>query len=787
MDYAIFMLDVDGHVVSWNPGACRITGYEQSEAVGQHFSKFFLAEDVERGTPEQELAAARLHGRAEEEGWRLRKDGLRFWANVVVTPLHDDAGRLRGYANVVRDLTERRLSEERVRQADERFHKLVDAIGDYAIFLLDADGNVATWNQGARRAKGYTAEEIIGQSFAVFYTEEDRAAGRPAVILDTVRRCGRYEEEGWRCRRDGTLFWASVVISALKDQNQRVVAFAKVTRDLTERRESIEALRRSEERFRFLIDSVTDYAIYMLDADGNVATWNVGAERMKGYSAQEIVGQHFSVFFPPEDAQSGNPARELAIARSKDRFEEEGWRIRKDKSRFWANVVLTAIRGDHGELLGFAKVTRDLSTQLEARQFERKLIEERAARLAAERAEDQLRAAARAAEEANRIKDEFLATVSQELRTPLNAVVGWAAMLRNQTLDPALARPIEVIHRNAQAQVKIIEDILDVSRIVTGKLRLDPRRIDLVTVARDALELIRPSASAKQLSIELDAPAHVYLAGDAERLQQVMWNLLSNAVKFTDALGAIQIQLIDDATSVTVRVRDTGRGIDQALLPGVFERFKQGDASSDRRVNGLGLGLALVRHIVELHGGSVAAESAGAGQGASFSVRLPLNSAISAAPPAAPTSLRPLLGGMPHLHDQLRGVRVLVVEDNADSPDLVTTVLINAGAFVARGSSAASAVELLADFRPHVVVSDLVMPGEGGDSLIARIRALAAAEGGTTPAIALLPHSNEEERSCALEAGFNEHLPKPIDIDRMIEAIARLAAAMRARTPRATQ
>lgn len=632
IDYAIFMLDAEGHVATWNLGAEKIKGYTAEDVVGKHFGMFFTPEDLATDKPARELARAAEVGRAHDEGWRVRKDGSRFWADVVITALKDPDGNLRGFGKVTRDLTARRRSEDELRRAEHRFHGLVDAVADYAIFLLDPDGNVATWNVGAKNAKGYEADEIVGKHFSVFYTPEDRAAGKPEEILDAVRRLGRFEDASWRVRKDGTRFWADLVITAIRDEKGEITGFAKVTRDLTDRKKAEEDLRESEERFRFLVGSLTDYALYMLDHDGRVSSWNLGAERMKGYRAGEIIGTSFSAFFPPEDIRDGKPARELAVARETGRFEDEGWRVRKDGTRFWANVVVNAVRDESGTLLGFAKITRDLTARREAEATERTLLEEKAARGAAERAERQLReseeqyrVAAHEAETANRIKDEFLATVSHELRTPLNAIVGWSAILRQRPLDPAVAKGIEVIHRNAHAQVKIVEDILDVSRIITGKFRVEPMPTDMVALAREAIDVVGPSASAKEITVDLqpEDPNCVLLI-DPERLQQTLWNLLSNAIKFTDAGGTVRVVIRRETSRVIIEVTDTGVGIEPDFLPFAFERFKQADASTTRRYGGLGLGLALVRHIVELHGGSVAAESDGLGKGSTFRVTLPV-------------------------------------------------------------------------------------------------------------------------------------------------------------------
>lgn len=764
-DYAIFLLDAQGRVLSWNPGAERIEGYAAREVLGQHLSKFYTPEDVARGKPAHLLARASADGHVEDVGLSVCKGGKQFWASSVITALRGANGQLRGFGSVVRDLTELRSSEEDLLRAEQRFHQLVDAVTDYSIFMLDPTGHVATWNAGARTTKGYEAAEIIGQHFSVFYTAADRAAGRPEQILNVVRSKGRFAEEGWRVRKDGTLFWASVVLTTLRNERGEAVGFAKITRDLTERRAAERELRDSEERFRLLVEAVGDYAIYMISPEGEVRTWNLGAERMKGYTASEIIGQNFQLFFPEEDVRRGKPARELAVAASEGRLEDEGWRVRKDGSSFWANVVLTAIRGDRGQLLGFAKVTRDLSARRQAEEMERELMREQSARAIAE-------ALALEAEEANRIKDEFLATVSHELRTPLNAIVGWSSILRQRELEASVKRGIEVIERNAHAQVKIIEDILDVSRIITGKLRVDPKPMDLVSVIRQAIEVVRHSASAKQISIELQPTPACPLVGDAERIQQVVWNLLSNAIKFTSAGGRVTISVQKQDDALVLSVADTGMGMADDFLPFAFERFRQGDSSTTRRFGGLGLGLALVRHISELHGGSVSATSAGLGKGSTFRVTLPLHA-------VAPSSDEVAQGGEPAARRQrlglLSGLRLLLVEDDTDARELLRAILLDAGAEVECVSSADAALISLRSFRPQLLLSDIAMPGEDGYSLIRRIRALDAAEGGGIPSIALTASTREEDRLKALQAGFTSHIGKPVNPTELVAALASLA------------
>ncbi|MDP9150655.1 MAG: ATP-binding protein [Myxococcota bacterium] len=394
------------------------------------------------------------------------------------------------------------------------------------------------------------------------------------------------------------------------------------------------------------------------------------------------------------------------------------------------------------------------------------------ANAAAKRAED----AARRAEDASRIKDEFLATVSHELRTPLNAIVGWSSLLRGRSVDPYVAKATDVIYRNAQAQAKIIDDILDVSRIITGNLRLELEPADLESIIRDAIEVVRPSATAKDIAIQFAPRAEpCLLVADAQRLQQVMWNLLSNAVKFTGASGTITIAVRQDRSKFVVSVADTGRGIEPDFLPYVFDRFQQADSSTTRRVGGLGLGLAIVRHIVELHGGQAEAASGGSGKGATFTITLPVRALVPTTRPIE-RACSEAAGQAPRPSSvALRGVRVLVVDDEADARDLLATVLVEAGATVETAASAGDGFDRIRRFRPHVLVSDIGMPEEDGYALITRIRALDPQVGGRTPAIALSAYTRGEDRMKALSAGFTAHVAKPVDPGDFLGVVENLA------------
>jgi signal transduction histidine kinase len=384
------------------------------------------------------------------------------------------------------------------------------------------------------------------------------------------------------------------------------------------------------------------------------------------------------------------------------------------------------------------------------------------------------RAAREQAEEANRTKDEFLATLSHELRTPLNAILGWVQVLRSGKLDAdSAARALETIERNARSQAQLIADLLDVSRIITGKLRLDFKPVELPRIIDAALESVRPAADAKDIQLEISlAPLSSPVLGDADRLQQVVWNLLSNAIKFTPRGGRVTVRLRGSGANALIRVTDSGIGIRPDFLPYVFDRFRQAESTSTRSHGGLGLGLSIVRHLVEHHGGSVEVESAGEGQGATFTVQLPLRAELTEESPLDTTAIRMRVFSIP---DLLKGVRVLVVEDEADTRDLIALSLRQCGAEVAPAGTAEEALAELDLQVPDVLVSDNGIPGEDGYDMIRKIRARPPGRGADLPAVALTAYARAEDRLRALDSGFQTHLAKPIDPSELVATVARLA------------
>jgi PAS domain S-box-containing protein len=530
-----------------------------------------------------------------------------------------------------------------------------------------------------------------------------------------------------------------------------------------------ERRRSSAAHVRSILDNTLD-AVIALDAAGRVTFWNPQAEQTFGIPREQAIDRSLAEVILPE-AERAVFARILAQLTAADgeanlRLELEARRA--DGAPFPLELTITAIP-DGGEL-SFSAFARDITKRKhDDRERERLLAE-------AERARAQ-------AETASRVKDEFLSTLSHELRTPLTAIVGWTYLLRGGRLDEATAsRGLEAIERNAAAQARVISDILDLSRMVGAKFRLNVRTLQLAPVVAAAIEPLIPAASAKNLRIQtvLD-PSAGLVAGDPDRLRQIVWNLVSNAVKFTPRSGRVTVRVERDPPSgVRLVVEDTGEGISREFLPHVFERFRQGDSSNTRSHGGLGLGLAVARHLVELHGGTIDARSEGEGRGATFTVTLPIADPAQL-PPAAPAPLADpnqttsLMADAP----DLRGVRVLVVDDGEDVREVVSAVLGQCGAEVQAVGTASEALQTLARFAPHVLVSEVEMHGETGFSLIQKVRALPADRGGRVPAAALSAYSRTDDRVQALLAGFQIHVPKPIQPTELVAVVASLAARAR--------
>jgi len=489
-----------------------------------------------------------------------------------------------------------------------------------------------------------------------------------------------------------------------------------------------------DEHFRLLVESVLDYGIFMLDPEGRVQSWNSGAQRIKGYAADEIIGRHFSAFYPQAAQDKGWPAHELSVAKREGRFADEGWRVRKDGTQFWANVVITAVHDRTGRLRGFAKVTRDLT--------DRKRIEE--------------------LEKSERRINEFLAMLGHELRNPLAPIRNAVAILRAGPAgggDGPEQRAAGIIERQVHHLSTLVDDLLDVSRITSGKIALRAESLDLAGPVRAAMEAARPGMERRRQSLDFQHDgALLPVVGDPTRLTQIVLNLLDNASKYTPAEGHVLLALEKLDRLAVIRVRDDGIGIAPDLLPRMFGIFVQGDRSLDRSQGGLGLGLTLVRRLVDLHRGTVTATSAGAGRGSEFEVRLPLDSApaLDAPTPAPRTG-----GGAVY--------RVLVVDDNRDSTETMAILVGMWGHDVRVAHDADEAMQAAAEFRPRVVLLDLGLPEVSGYEVAERLRGLPELAG--VIIIAMTGYGQEEDRRRTREAGFAHHLTKPVHPDTLKEIL----------------
>ena len=695
-DYAVYILGSDGAIASWNPGAEKITGYRAIEAVGQNFSLLFTDEDRGAGVPARLLKEASLEGRSESECWLLRKDGSRFLASVVMYPVPGAAGFPEGFAMVARDVTGRAAAQEAVLENERQFHQLVEGVVDYAIFMLDPGGLIVNWNAGARRTIGYEPHEIVGQHFSRFYTKEDRTAGLPWRVLEIAAHEGRYEFEGWRVRKDGSRFWASVVVDRIRDADGAALGFAEITRDISDRKAAHEALRDSERQFRLLVEGVTDYGLFMLDPNGVVTSWNAGAKRIKGYPAGEIVGQHFSRFYSERDRAGGVPARALQIAAAEGRYEAEGWRVRKNGERFWANVVIHPIRDEDGSLAGFAKITQDVTKKREAEMALQKAQEYRGR---AQRME---------------ALGHLTGGVAHDFNNLLMIIGGFTQTLKKLAgQDPKGLRAVEAIDNAVEKGQSLTRQLLTFSRRQT----LNP----VVTGIAERISAFRKmlgSSDAVNVKLIADVPPEVWpVKADVSEFELALLNITLNARDAMPEGGVITItaenvtlkredspgQLEGDFAAITIA--DTGSGIAEEILPKVFDPFFTTKGGTKEP----GLGLSQVHGFAHQSGGTVSIESK-LGRGTRVTLYLP-----------RARSLPERVAG--EAANQAVGTgKALLVDDNRDVLEVSALYLRELGYEVDTLDSAAPALKAIERESYSLVVTDVVMAGMDGIDLAQAIR-----------------------------------------------------------------
>jgi PAS domain S-box-containing protein len=666
-----------------------------------------------------------------------------------------DSGKLRRY--------QMNDSNAAIRDAEELRNRLaaIVASSDDAIISKTLDGVIMTWNEGATRIFGYTAEEAIGKPITMLIPP-DRLDEEPQ-ILRRLRAGERVDHiETIRVRKDGSLRNISLTVSPVRNAAGEIIGASKIARDITPQKRAEEALRDSNERFRLMANAAA-VLIWIADQSKQRVWFSHRWLEFTGRSSDEEHGFGWTQNVHEEDL--ARCLQEYAEGFDSRRPFRSEYRLRnRDGAPRWiieqANPLF---EGPGGQFSGYIGSCVDITEtkQLQAER-EETLRAERAAREEAERV--------------GRLKDEFLATVSHELRTPLNAILGWSTLMRRLKPDSdEHARGIETIERNARVQAQIIADLLDMSRIISGKVQLDVQAIDMVEVINAAIDAVKLSIEAKKLRLRvtLDAKAG-RLRGDAGRLQQVIWNLLTNAVKFTPSGGHINVLMERVNSHVEICVEDSGMGIKPEFLAFVFDRFRQADSTTTRRHGGLGLGLSIVKHLVELHGGSVRAKSAGEGQGATFIVALPISVVLSEEPARAERSSFSDVDVSSIELPSLAGVRALVVDDQQDARILICRLIEEYGGRCILAESGPEALRKLAEEDVNILISDIGMPDFDGYQLIRRIRTMHESRSRNIPAIALTAYARADDRQRALLAGFQMHVSKPVEPRELIAGIASL-------------
>jgi PAS domain S-box-containing protein len=641
--------------------------------------------------------------------------------------------------------------------------QVLDASVD-GIFAFDRECRFSIWNEMMERISRHTSAGVIGQAaFELFPSlkEAGEDSNFLAALVGVKSVCRR---SSFRASAESS---SEAYYSPLVDEHGAIVGGLGVVRDLTGRKSVEDISGDAYHRLTFHLEN-SPLAVVEWDRDFRVSRWSESAERLFGWNAEEVLGKHVNEwqFVFAEDVQ----AVEAVALRQRKGVEVQGVlhnrNYTKQRSILYCEWYNSVLHDETGRLVSVLSLVLDVTA--------RKLgEEERAALLLRERD------ARRHAEEADRLKDEFLATLSHELRTPLTSILGWASMIRNGEVEGSnAARAIETIERNARSQARLIDDLLDVSRIITGNLRLELHPLNLAPIVEAAVEALRPTADAKGIHLQPQfAAASCLVAGDGNRLRQVIWNLLSNAIKFTPGGGSVTIDLNCVESVVRLIVCDTGEGISAEFLPYVFDRFRQAEGSISRKQGGLGLGLAVVRHLMELHGGNVSAKSDGPGKGSTFTVDLP--QAQERRDPARAEERKREIERRRSLRGEvvsLDGVRVLLVEDDDDSRRLLGTMLKRHGAEVMSAASAADALNVFSQILPDLLLSDIGMPDEDGYELIRKIRALPAERGGLVPAIAVTGYATRKDRERSLSAGYQQHMAKPVEQAELVAAIASLVS-----------
>jgi len=643
-DYAIYMLDPEGRVATWNLGAERLKGYKAEEVLGQNYSIVFLPEDAAAGLPARELAITAREGRFETQAWRRRKDGTKFWALVTMTAIRDPNGELHGFAKVTRDLSVQKAAEEATRQFSKRiaqYQFIVENIGEFVLYTLDAEGRFTSWGSALEKSTGYTAAEMLGQEYSLCSTEEDRQAGVPGRELEEAARTGRCASDVWRASKDGSLIWATGVIASLRGDDGKLTGFLYVGRDMTRQKRVEEALihlNAQLERYRIIVENITDHLIYTMDAEGRIDSWTAGSQALAGFAPEFALGRDYAISFLPEDVAAGRPRQELEEAARSGHCIAEGWRRRSDESIFWSSGSLTAVRNESGEMTGYIRVARDMTVQ--------KRLEESLARMAADL---ERRVAARTHEleetvaelqRKNQEVEAFVHIVSHDLRAPLVNVQGFVRELEESSktlrmviqscprweecwpgvrpvLEDEIGGALHYISASTTKFERLINALLGLSR--QGRQVYHMTRVNVWELVTNSVATFQQLIA--EAGAEVDIGQLPSVNADITALGQVFSNLIGNALKYRCPERPLRIEIGGQAEEDKVHywVRDNGLGIPEYGIKKLFQVFQR---FHRKQAEGEGMGLAIAHRIVERHGGKIWAESR-EGEGSAFHFTLP--------------------------------------------------------------------------------------------------------------------------------------------------------------------